>query len=83
MRTNASAIELDMRICCELKRPDYEMKAKRPVMTSLPWSLRFQVNRFMRSITSLQAFKGSARSWAMTVTACIARLCNIRRLASR
>ena len=45
-------------ICCELKKADYQMKAKRPVLTTLSWSLRCQVNRFTRSIISFEGLQG-------------------------
>jgi len=58
-----AAIEIDMRdVLRTKKKQDYRMEAKRPVIATLLWSLKYQVNRFMRSIISLMAFKGCGRS---------------------
>jgi len=40
-------------------------------------------DRFKKSITSLRAFKGYVRSWIVMVIDFVARLRNMRRLASR
>ena len=59
---NVTAIETDMRDVLRERKARLSNVSRKPIMTTLLLSRGYQFDRFKRSIISLRAFKGCARS---------------------
>ena len=80
---NVTAIDVDMRDLLRSKKTGLTAMSTETAPDILLSYLEYQCDRLMRSIISLVAFKGCARSCVVMVIAFIAQSRNIRRLASR